>query len=124
MPMMPIFTLIVLQLIGEIISRSGGLPIPGAVIGLILLYLLLWTRLIDPDDLSATTGFLHQNLGLLFVPAGVGVIAYLPMIADEWAILVASILLSVVVTLAVTGLVMSLLARSAPVGAEPAEGAA
>jgi holin-like protein len=122
--MVPIFTLIVLQLIGEVISRSCGLPIPGAVIGLILLYLLLWTRWVDPDDLGATTGFLHQNLGLLFVPAGVGVIAYLPMIADEWAILLASILFSVVATLAVTGLVMAQLARSAPVVVEPAEGGA
>lgn len=122
--MVPIFTLIVLQLIGEIISGSCGLPIPGAVIGLILLYLLLWMRWIDPDDLGATTGVLHQNLGLLFVPAGVGVIAYLPMIADEWAILVVSILFSVVATLAVTGLVMTWLARSAPVVVEPAEGGA
>ena len=122
--MMPMFTLIVLQLIGEVISGSCGLPIPGAVIGLILLYLLMWTRRIDPDDLGATTGFLHQNLGLLFVPAGVGVIAYLPMIADEWATLLASILFSVVATLAVTGLVMTQLARSASVVVEPAEGGA
>jgi holin-like protein len=118
------FTLIVLQLIGEVISRSCGLPIPGAVIGLILLYLLLWTGRINSDDLGATTGFLHQNLGLLFVPAGVGVIAYLPMIVDEWAILLATILVSVVATLAVTGLVMSQLVRSESVVAEPAEGGA
>jgi holin-like protein len=122
--MVPIFTLIVLQLIGELISRSCGLPIPGAVIGLILLYLLLCTRQIDPDDLGSTTGFLHQNLGLLFVPAGVGVIAYLPMIADEWAILLVSISFSVVATLAVTGLLMTQLARNAPVVVEPAEGGA
>ena len=122
--MVPIFTLIVLQLIGEVISRSCGLPVPGAVIGLILLYLLLWTRLIDPDELGATTGFLHQNFGLLFVPAGVGVIAYLPMIADEWAILLVSILFSVVATMAVTGLVMTQLSRRVPVASEPAEGGA
>jgi holin-like protein len=122
--MAAMFTLIVLQLVGEIISRTCGLPIPGAVIGLVLLYLLLWTQWIKPDDLSATTGCLHQNLGLLFVPAGVGVIAYLPMIASEWPILLGTIVVSVAATLAVTGLVMTQLAGGEPVASAPAEGGA
>ena len=119
--MAAMFTLIVLQLVGEIISRTCGLPIPGAVIGLVLLYLLLWTRWIKPDDLSATTGFLHQNLGLLFVPAGVGVIAYLPMIASQWWVILLVLLVSVCATIAISGL---LVARLSPRGIETVEAVA
>ena len=79
--MSAIFVLIVLQLIGEAIVQVSGLPVPGAIIGLILLYAILVWRGGVPDEMSRTS--LLQNLGLLFVPSGVGVIAYLPMIAAQ-----------------------------------------
>src|ERR1700681_4906763 len=105
--MISIFVLIVLQLIGEIIVRVSGLPVPGAVIGLVLLYGMLVLRGEIPDEMSRTSGFLLQNLGVLFVPAGVGVIAYLPMIAAQWWSILLVLLVSVTATIAVTGLVVT-----------------
>jgi putative effector of murein hydrolase LrgA (UPF0299 family) len=57
--------------------------------------------------MSRISGFLLQNLGLLFVPVGVGVIAYLPMIASTWWIIVLVLLISVSGTIIVTGLVVT-----------------
>jgi holin-like protein len=116
-----IFELIVLQLIGETIVQMSGLPVPGAIIGLILLYAILVLRGEAPDEMSRTSGFLLQNLGVLFVPAGVGVIAYLPMIAAQWWIIVLVLLVSVSATIAITGLVVVGLS---PRGTEPVEKAA
>src|SRR5262249_62236317 len=79
-----IFLLILLQLIGESIVQVSGLPVPGAIIGLILLYAILVWRGGVSDEMSRTSGFLLQNLGVLVVPAGVGGIAYLPVIARPW----------------------------------------
>ena len=93
--MSTIFVLIVLQLIGEIIVRVSRLPVPGAIIGLILLYAILVWRGGISDEMSRTSGFLLQNLGVLFVPAGVGVIAYLPMIASQWWVILLVLLVSV-----------------------------
>jgi holin-like protein len=105
--MSAIFVLIVLQLIGELVVQLSGLPVPGAIIGLILLYALLVWRGGITDEMSRTSGFLLQNLGLLFVPAGVGVIAYLPMIATEWWRILIVLLISVIVTIAITGLLVT-----------------
>jgi holin-like protein len=113
-----IFVLIVLQLIGESIVQLSGLPVPGAVIGLVLLYGLLVLRGQIPDEMSQTSGFLLQNLGVLFVPVGVGVIAYLPMIAAQWWSILIVLLVSVTATIAITGVVVTWLS---PRGIESSE---
>lgn len=105
--MATIFALIALQLVGEIIVGILGIPIPGAVIGLVLLYAILTAYGTVPDETTRTAGFLHEHFGLLFVPAGVGVVAYLPLIGEQWEGIVAALAISVVVTIAVTALVMS-----------------
>ena len=112
--MTTIFLLILLQLAGEAIASVAGLPIPGAVIGLVLLFLLLCARGGASEELGRTAGFLHDNLGLLFVPAGVGVIAWLPLIEGAWLPIAVGLLVSVVASLAVTALVMSALSRRLP----------
>lgn len=62
--MFTIFLLIVLQLVGESIVQVSGLPVPGAIIGLVLLYVILVLRREIPDEMSQTSGFLLQNLGV------------------------------------------------------------
>lgn len=116
--MSAIFLLILLQLIGESIVQVSGLPIPGAIIGLVLLYAILLWRAEISDEMSRTSGFLLQNLGVLFVPAGVGVIAYLPMMAAQWWGILLVLLVSVCATVAVTGLVVT---RLSPRGIEAVE---
>ncbi|MEQ8252899.1 MAG: CidA/LrgA family protein [Oceanibaculum nanhaiense] len=98
--------LLLFQLIGETIARLGGLPLPGPVIGMALLFLTLTLRGNLPDSLRVTAGGLLQHLSLLFVPAGVGVVLYLSLIADQWAAISVSLLVSSVVTIAVSALVM------------------
>ena len=105
--MSTIFLLVLLQLIGESIVQVSGLPVPGAVIGLVLLYAILAWRGEVAEEMSRTSGFLLQNLGVLFVPAGVGVIAYLPLIAAQWFNILFVLIVSVCSTIAITGLVVT-----------------
>src|SRR6476659_9091476 len=105
--MFTIFLIIVLQLIGEGIVQVSGLPVPGAIIGLVLLYVILVLRGEIPDEMSRTSGFLLQNLGVLFLPAGVGVMAYLPMIATQWCGVLRVLLVPVAATSAITGFVVT-----------------
>jgi holin-like protein len=109
--MVAIFLLIALQLVGDVIVTVTGLPVPGAVIGLVLLYVILSVRGGASEEMTHTTGFLLDNLALLFVPAGVGVIAYLPLIVSRWEVIVAALLVSVTVTIGLTALTVSWLAR-------------
>ncbi len=103
--------LLVCQLAGEVIARATGLPVPGPVIGMALLFAGLALRGAVPDGLQATAGGLLRHLALLFVPAGVGIMAHLSLLADEgWPIL-AALLGSTVITIAVTAGLMQLLSR-------------
>ena len=65
-------------------------------------------------DLVATT--LVQHLGLLFVPAAVGVVMFWPQLASHAAAVVAALVASVVLTIAVTALVLRLAAGDAQGG--------
>ncbi len=103
------FVLILLfQGLGEIISKVLGLPIPGPVIGLVaLLITLLVRKRIDPDlDLVATA--FSQHLGLLFIPAAVGVVMFAPRLSGHGLAIAAILIISVVVSVAVTALVLRL----------------
>jgi len=106
--------LVVCQLIGEVIAQASGLPLPGPVIGLMLLLAAL-TVTGGPDrELEATSRGLLQHLILLFVPAGVGIIAQLDVLKRDWLPIVAALFVSTTLTLLVTALVMQWLAPQEP----------
>ena len=93
--------------VGEIASKSGLLPLPAPVTGLMLLYAELTFRKELPDDLGILADRLLQFLGMLFVPAGVGVIAYLDVLKAEALPILASVIGGTAITLFVTMVVAS-----------------
>ena len=104
--------LLVYQLVGEIVVVVLGLPIPGPVIGMALLFVTLVARGQVTGDLRDTASSLLRHLSLLFVPAGVGVMAHLGRLRHEWLPISVSLVASTLVTVAVTALVMrALLSR-------------
>jgi len=108
-----ITTLLVFQLLGEVISRGFDLPLPGPVVGMALLFLTLVVRGGLPSGLGdAATGLL-KHLSLLFVPAGVGVMMHIHLLQDEWQAISVALVISTVITIAVTALVMEGLSKLA-----------
>jgi holin-like protein len=99
------------QLAGEMITRALVLPLPGPVIGLIILVMLLFaverrhlvdTSTVDGTSLGKVSNGLLAVLGVLFVPAGVGVIQNLGLLSQYGAALAAALVVSTLLTLAVT----------------------
>lgn len=119
--MIEAFALLLLcQLAGEIVSRGYGLPLPGPVIGLLLLFAVLLVaqrfadfsaRTINDTALGRATGGLLQHLSLLFVPAGVGVVNHLGLINTYGPVLFLALLVSTALSLAVTALVFTWIKR-------------
>lgn len=103
--------LLVYQLAGEVIVQLSGLPVPGPVIGMLLLFLTLLARRGAPEKLRGTSQALLSHLSLLFVPAGVGVMLHFERLGAEWLALAVALVASTVVTIAVTALVMRALQR-------------
>lgn len=104
--------LLAFQLAGEALRVALHLPVPGPVIGMALLLVYLILRPEGPSaKLRTTAGGLLQNLSLLFVPAGTGVMLHVGRLADEaWPIAIA-LVASTVLGLAATGLTLHWLTR-------------
>jgi holin-like protein len=110
--MIPSLSLILLcQLAGEAIVRGLALPVPGPVVGLVFLLLLLLARdrfgvlargPLQQDGVENASRGLLAHLSLLFVPAGVGVMQKLDVVADHGIAIAAVLAISVVLTLLVT----------------------
>ncbi|MEX0374803.1 CidA/LrgA family protein [Spiribacter pallidus] len=100
-----------LQLAGEVVVRLTGLPVPGPVLGMLTLFIVLVIRGRAPAGLEGLANALLGHLGLLFVPAGVGVVAYLGLIADRWLALITTLIASTLVAILVTALTLRLLLK-------------
>jgi putative effector of murein hydrolase LrgA (UPF0299 family) len=104
--------LLVCQLAGEIVSRVLGLPVPGPVLGLVLLFAGLCiagrrgSEATEGDAARVADGLL-QNLALLFVPAGVGVVNHLDLLATRGIALAVALIGSTALTLIATVVVFS-----------------
>jgi holin-like protein len=104
-------TLLVCQLAGEAIVRAAGLPLPGPVVGMALLFLAMLVRAPLPKEIGSTADGLLKHLSLLFVPAGVGVVQNLHALGSEGLRLIAVVVLGTIIALAVTALTFEYLAR-------------
>lgn len=101
--------LLAFQLAGELLTGLLGLPLPGPVLGMALLFIALLIKGGPSDSLKSTSNGILQNLSLLFIPAGTGVLLHLNRLADDWLPLVASVLLSTTLAMATTALVIKAL---------------
>lgn len=97
--------LLVLQSIGELLSRGLSLPLPGPVLGLVLLLAALkFERVREP--VAECANFLLSHLSLLFIPVGVGVMTHLALLAQYGGRMLFVIVLSTWIGLAVTATVL------------------
>ncbi|MEO7244403.1 MAG: CidA/LrgA family protein [Rubrivivax sp.] len=93
-------TLLAFQLLGEALVQLGAIPVPGPVLGMALMF-IAWPALRRLHDrLGRVTDTLLANFGLLFVPAGVGVMLHAGLIAAWWAPLLLGVVASSAVTIA------------------------
>ena len=103
--------LLLFQCAGEAVVRLAGLPIPGPVAGMALLFVALLVRGGAPAALDVAADGLAKHLSLLFVPAGVGVMLHVARVADEWLPIAVALVVSTVLAIAVTAFVFQRLAQ-------------
>jgi len=98
-------TLLVFQCLGEGITFALKLPIPGPVVGMLLLFFALVAYPPLLDRIEATGSELLRHLSLLFVPAGVGIVATAGQVRGHWLTVILAVAVSTLLTLAVTAAV-------------------
>ncbi|MFW5945983.1 MAG: CidA/LrgA family protein [Candidatus Natronoplasma sp.] len=95
--------------LGEVTMELINLPIPGSVLGMILLALALAGDMIDLKDVEREAEFFVDNMSIMFIPPGVGVMLYFGLLRDEFIPVIGALVLSFVITIVVTGKIVEVL---------------
>ncbi|MDY6121907.1 MAG: CidA/LrgA family protein [Porphyromonas sp.] len=93
------FYILLFYALGEGLSLLIGRFVPGSVLGMLLLFLALHLGLIRTSKVDSASTFLTDNMGLFFVPAGVGLITQIDLLRQYWAAITVSMFISTAVVL-------------------------
>lgn len=89
--------------VGDTLSNSLHLPVPGSILGMIFLFLALQFKVLKFTDVDEVGSFLINNMTILFLPAGVGIMAKWSLISDFWWQIDVIVLLALIVNVFVLG---------------------
>jgi holin-like protein len=103
--------ILVFQGIGEVIAKFVVPLVPGPVIGLVLLLVYLAWRGGVPEGVELVSAALMRYLGVLFVPAAVGVVLFWPHLQRQALAIAVALVASVLATIAVSAVIARLLSR-------------
>ena len=95
--------IIAIFLLGDVLHRLG-VPIPGGVLGLLLFYAGLQMGVVKLKWVERAAGFLLRHMVLLFIPLTVGLVDMGSLLSHQGWIIIASLVLSFLAVLLVTGL--------------------
>ena len=96
---------------GEFISYFLDGFIPGSVIGMVLLFLALAFKVVKPEKVKKASMLLTENMGLFFLPAGVGLMNSLGIISRYWTVIVTASVVSTLLVIASVALIQQKLGK-------------
>ena len=105
--------LVLLDLAGGWIARAAHVPVPGSVLGMLLMTALVELGVIPMAYVRDAAELLVRHLALLYVPAGVSILAYYPLVRGGITATIAAGLASLVAVLLVVGMVVQRFERDA-----------
>lgn len=97
--------------VSSIIESFMPIPMPASVIGLVLLFILLCTGVIKLGQVEKVGTALTNNIGFLFVPAGISVVNSLDIISASPILIIGLIIISTILLLVFTGFASQILMR-------------
>ena len=94
---------------GEFISYFIDGFIPGSVIGMVLLFLAF--KVVKPNKVKKLSTLLTENMGLFFLPAGVGLMNSLGIISQYWVVIVTASVVSTILVIVSVALIQQKLGK-------------
>lgn len=92
-------------------SSADCLPVPGPVIGMVLMLLSFLVKDNLINRVRPSAGVLLANLSLLFVPAGVGIMRHGQRFLNEGVAIMIALVVSTVIAMIVTAYVIILMQK-------------
>ena len=96
--------ILIIYFLGELLQKAFGLPIPGNILGMLILFFGLYTGIIKLKMIDRISDFLLDNLAFFFLPAGVSLITCFAVLEGKWTAVLGVSIISTVITLGITGL--------------------
>ncbi|MCQ2063884.1 MAG: CidA/LrgA family protein [Fibrobacter sp.] len=100
-----------ISLIGEILHRYAGVPIPGNILGMLILLLLLCVKVVKLDHIKEVSDFFLKNIAFFFLPPSIGIMAAGEEVMCRWPVLLIMCIALTIVTMTATGWTVQLLAK-------------
>lgn len=94
---------LIIAMMGDILARVVDIPIPGSVLGMLLLLIALSAGMIKIQSLEQISTFLLSNLAFFFIPAGVGLMNVMGTVQTDLVKILAVVILSTILVLVTTG---------------------
>ncbi len=101
--------ILLITFLGEVLSRGLSLPLPGTVVGMLLLLVCLLLKIIKVTFIQNVSNYLLDNLAFFFLPAGVGIISSFHLLKGNTIKILVLIFISTFVVMIVTGYTVQLL---------------
>ena len=101
-----------IALCGDLVKEASGLPLPGNIIGMLMLFFLLLTGLVKLDAVEDTAEYLMSIMSVMFIPLGAGILTNFHHIHNDLLGIVLTLVATTVATFTVTGLVVEFLSRA------------
>lgn len=106
-----VIVLILFTLAMNALAKWLHLPIPGTILGIIVLFLLLKLKVVKLDWVEAGASWLLAELLLFFVPAAVGIMDYIPMLKNDGIAILIVVLSSTVIVMVSSGRIATRISR-------------
>ncbi len=103
--------LFICQLLGELLVTLLSVPIPGSVVGMVILLVGLMIKGEVPEGLRLSGEGLLKVLPLLLVPAGVGLMTHFKLLSEYWGALLVALFFSTLITMLLVAAVLKLLSK-------------
>ena len=97
--------------LGELLHKLLRIPIPGNILGMIILFICLCLSIIKLEMIKEISNFLLDHLAFFFIPSGVGLIACMNILKGEWIAFLGVCLITTVIIMVFTGYTVQLLKR-------------
>lgn len=95
--------ILVINFVGVIIQNIFHLPLPGTILGMLILFVLLWTKVLKVESIEKVCDFLILNMIIFFLPPAVELLEYMALLKTGFFKIIILLITTTVITMIVTG---------------------
>lgn len=95
--------ILVINFVGIIIQNLFHLPLPGTILGMLILFILLWTKVLKVESIEKVCDFLILNMIIFFLPPAVELLEYMALLKTGFLKILILLVATTVITMIVTG---------------------